>query len=268
MSTQLNEFQNATVGMTVGVIEVMCLQPLNYCKNMIQQGQPISANPMKLYRGVGANCVNMGSCTMIQFAVGGSLKKMCQGGDTTKRLSSGQEMLCGIGAGTVSALVGSPLELIMIQQQRKGGNTLETIKNVANPSTIGRGFVGTAVREALWTCGYLSIPPIVRHHLMTNYPDTFTTNDKARVPAALLGGLFACYLTHPFDTIKTCMQGDIERKKFGSVINTARVVFTESSIPGFYRGATFRYGRMVCAVFMMDFLKEKIGPLLYPEAFA
>ena len=37
MSAKLNELQNATVGMTVGVIEVLCLQPFNYCKNMIQQ---------------------------------------------------------------------------------------------------------------------------------------------------------------------------------------------------------------------------------------
>eukprot|EP00586_Coscinodiscus_wailesii_P018294 CAMPEP_0172494784 /NCGR_PEP_ID=MMETSP1066-20121228/56836_1 /TAXON_ID=671091 /ORGANISM="Coscinodiscus wailesii, Strain CCMP2513" /LENGTH=269 /DNA_ID=CAMNT_0013266039 /DNA_START=143 /DNA_END=952 /DNA_ORIENTATION=- len=267
MSTRLNELQNATVGMTVGVIEVLCLQPFNYCKNMIQQGQPLTLDPRKLYRGVGANCVNMGSCTMIQFAVGGSLKTFVQGEDKSRRLSLAEEMMCGIGAGSVSALVGSPLELIMIQQQRKGGSTVATIGNVATPSIISRGIVGTAVREALWTCGYLSIPPIVRHQLMTNYPDTFDTNDKARVPAALLGGFFACYLTQPFDTIKTCMQGDIERTKFGTLTQTGKVVYAESGIPGFYRGATFRYGRMVCAVFMMDFLKEKIGPLLYPAAF-
>jgi len=60
MSVKLNEVQNATVGMTVGVIEVLCLQPFNYCKNMVQQGLPLSANPFKLYRGVFPNCVNMG----------------------------------------------------------------------------------------------------------------------------------------------------------------------------------------------------------------
>jgi len=148
---------------------------------------------------------------MLQFAVGGSLKKFAQGGDKDKRLSLVEEMSCGIVAGSVSAFVGSPLELVMIQQQRKGGSTMAAIKSIATPSIISRGLIGTMVREALWTCGYLSIPPIVRHHLMTEYPDTFTSNDKARVPAALLGGLFACYLTQPFDTIKTCMQGDIER---------------------------------------------------------
>jgi hypothetical protein len=267
MSARLNEFQNATVGMTVGVVEVLLLQPFNYAKNMTQQKQPISLNPLVMYRGVGANCVNMGSCTMIQFAVGGKLKLLVTGGDKVKKLTPLEEMGCGIGAGLTSAVVGSPLELIMIQQQRKGGNTLSTFKTVASPALIGRGFMGMAVREALWTCGYLSIPPIVRNYLMTNYPETFTSNEKARIPAALLGGLFACYLTQPFDTVKTCMQGDIERMMYGSFSETAKKIYGESSIPGFYRGATFRYGRMVCAVFIMDTLKEAIGPLLYPAAF-
>lgn len=176
--------------------------------------------------------------------------------------------MCGIGAGSVSAIVGSPLELIMIQQQRKGGSVVTAIGNImANPRNVGRGFLGAAVREALWTCGYLAIPPVVRRNLMENYPQQFPDNNRARIPAALLGGLFACYLTHPFDTVKTCMQGDIERITYGTFTQTASKIFAESSIYGFYRGATFRYGRMVCAVFIMDYLKDKVGELLYPEAF-
>ncbi len=202
--------------------------------------------------------------------MGGKLKNIVTKGEAnTRHLTLYEEMICGIGAGTVSALVGSPLELIMIQQQRKGGNVATTISNItANPANVGRGFVGAAVREALWTCGYLSIPPVVRRTLMENYPETFTSNDKARVPAALLGGLFACYLTHPFDTIKTCMQGDIERVTYGNFVQTAGKIYADSNFFGFYRGATFRYGRMACAVFIMDFLKEKVGYLLYPAAFA
>jgi hypothetical protein len=267
MSTKLNETENATVGMTVGVIEVLCLQPFNYAKNMIQQGQPLTADPRKLYRGVGANCINMGSCTMIQFAVGGAAKKAIIGTET-RPLKAYEEMGAGILAGMTSALIGSPLELIMIQQQRKGGSAASAIKNIATPSNILRGFTGAAVREGLWTCGYLSIPPIVRSYLTDTFPDKFDTQAKARVPAALLGGLFACYLTHPFDTIKTCMQGDIERQKFKGFVDTAKVVYGESGFFGFYRGASFRYGRMVIAVGMMDFLQAQIGPILYPHKFA
>jgi len=142
-----------------------------------------------------------------------------------------------------------------------------TTKNIATPNNFFRGLTGTAVREALWTCGYLSIPPIVRQYLRESYPEKFDSDAKARVPASLLGGLFACYLTHPFDTIKTCMQGDIERKTYNTFVQTGKMIFEQHSIFGFYRGATFRYGRMVCAVFMMDTLQGIVGPFLYPEAF-
>ena len=177
--------------------------------------------------------------------------------------------MAGIGAGTVSGLAGSPLELIMIQQQRKGLSLGTTIADITrNPANIGRGFIGCAIREALWTCGYLSIPPVVRRTLMEKYPETFPDNNRARIPAALLGGLFACYLSHPFDTVKTCMQGDIERQTYGSFVATARKIWADSSLFGFYRGATFRYGRMACAVFIMDLLKEQVGYAMYPQAFA
>jgi len=62
------------------------------------------------------------------------------------------------------------------------------------------------------------------------------------------------------------MQGDIERKTYGTFSETARKI-GEDGFTAFYRGATFRYGRMVCAVFMMDFLQAAVGPMLYPGAF-
>mmetsp|Transcript_13975 Transcript_13975/g.15159 ORF Transcript_13975/g.15159 Transcript_13975/m.15159 type:complete len:270 (+) Transcript_13975:130-939(+) len=268
MSRELDEMQNATVGMTIGMIEVLILQPFNYAKNMVQQQRPISTNPAVMYRGVASNCINMGSCTMIQFVIGGKLKNVVSGGNEFRQFSLKEEMGCGIVAGSISAFVGSPLELIMIQQQRKGGSVPTRINEIIQkPMNLSRGLLGMAIREALWTCGYLSIPPVVRRTLMDSYPTIFDTNDKARIPASLLGGLFGCYMTQPFDTIKTCMQGDIERKEYGNFIQTAKKIGSESGLSGFYRGATFRYGRMCCAVFIMDLLREKIGRSMYPSAF-
>ena len=63
------------------------------------------------------------------------------------------------------------------------------------------------------------------------------------------------------------MQGDIERKIYGTFTQTAGKIWADSSIFGFYRGATFRYGRMCCAVFMMDLLKDVVGYAMYPQAF-
>ena len=89
---------------------------------------------------------------------------------------------------------------------------------------LTRGFVGCAVREGLWTVGYLSLPPIIRKSLREYDPVMFDTDNKARVPASLIGGAFACYLTQPIDTIKTCMQGDTERKIYSTLTESAKKV--------------------------------------------
>jgi Mitochondrial carrier protein len=246
---------------------VLILQPFNYAKNMVQQQQPISMNPAHWYRGVFPNAVNMGSCTMIQFVMGGKLKQIVLGEEKQRKLTLKEEMMVGIGAGATSALVGSPLELIMIQQQRKGLGLGPTMQGIMQHGALYRGLAGATIRESLWTCGYLSIPPVVRSYLLEHHADQFPTNNAARIPAALLGGLFACYLTHPADTIKTCMQGDVERVTFDTFSKTAATLYSQSGIRAFYRGATFRYGRMVCAVFIMDYMKDAISHLLYPAAF-
>jgi hypothetical protein len=265
MSSKLDGSQNAVVGACVGAIEVACLQPFNFAKNSLQQGIPISMSPPQWYRGVVPNIFNMAGCTMIQFAVGGNLKALVAPPGT--QIQPAQEMGCGLGAGMVSAMWGSPMELTMIQQQRKGTSLLATMQSVVSSGNIGRGFVGCAIREGLWTVGYLSLPPIIRKQLREYDPVTFDTDNKARVPASLIGGAFACYLTQPIDTIKTCMQGDIERVTYKKLIDSAKTVYAERGFTGFYNGATFRYGRMVCAVFMMDTLQGLIGPALYPKAF-
>ena len=266
MSTKLSGLQNAHVGVTVGVVEVLCCQPLNYCKNMRQQGLPLTIDPRKLYRGLGAAALNMGSCTMIQFAVGGWLKKLVLGdGREEGRLRTHDEMGIGFAAGVVSAFAGSPLTLIMIQQQVRGGRSVDTMRRISTPHNFYRGFVGVAMREGLWTCGYLSFPPVFIRTLRESYPERFDTDAKARIPAALLGGLFACYLSHPFDTVKTCMQGDIERRTYGTFTETARKI-SEDGFTAFYRGSSFRYGRMVCAVYLIDSLQVRIVIMMHVYA--
>ncbi|CAM9784385.1 unnamed protein product [Heterosigma akashiwo] len=63
------------------------------------------------------------------------------------------------------------------------------------------------------------------------------------------------------------MQGDIERTKFTRFVDSAKTVLKEGGPTAFYRGATFRYGRMCIAVGMMDFLQSNIGPMMYPHKF-
>ena len=51
------------------------------------------------------------------------------------------------------------------------------------------------------------------------------------VIGSIASGLIAATLSHPLDTIKTCMQGDVERKRYHNMRQTVRihlVLFFES----------------------------------------
>ena len=42
------------------------------------------------------------------------------------------------------------------------------------------------------------------------------------VIGSIASGLIAATLSHPLDTIKTCMQGDVERKRYHNMRQTVR----------------------------------------------
>jgi len=262
MSTRLSELQNASVGLAAGAIEVTTMQSTNYLKNAKQQGMPFTMDPRKLYRGYGANLSNMGSATMLQFVVNGKVKKMISQGED-RALTTCEEISAGFAAGFVSAFLCSPLELVMIQQQRKGGNTVETVRAMLGGGHVGRGIVGCAMREGIYSAGYLGVGPVIRKSLeQRGYGKS-----ESAVGAAVGGGVFCCYLSHPFDTCKTCMQGDIERQTYGSLRATVGTVLRERGLPGLYSGASWRLTRQICAVFILDQARMLLSPIFYPDAF-
>lgn len=265
MSIELTEFQNAIMGLVCGGFEVTSLQWTNYLKNASQQSLPFTMDPRVLYRGYLPNLVNMAGCTMWQFAVCGLIKNMLVGGKD-RSLTSTESILSGLGGGVSSAIIGGPLELAMIQQQRKGGSLMSHASTLLSPNAA-RGITMTAAREGIWTVGYLSLPGVLRKELMSRRPDIFSTDDMARAPAALISGLVCCLLSHPFDTVKTCMQGDIERKTFGNVTQTFGEIYRTSGIRGFYRGTAWRYGRQATAIFLIDKLRMELSPVVFPAQF-
>ena len=57
MSLHLSDTQNAVLGAMAGVMEVSCMQSLNYWKNAKQQGLPFTLDPRITYRGYVSNCL-------------------------------------------------------------------------------------------------------------------------------------------------------------------------------------------------------------------
>eukprot|EP00051_Salpingoeca_urceolata_P016913 m.227565 g.227565 ORF g.227565 m.227565 type:complete len:116 (-) comp18817_c0_seq6:337-684(-) len=89
----------------------------------------------------------------------------------------------------------------------------------------------------------------------------------AKIIGAVGAGVIAATCSHPMDTIKTCMQGDIERKTYQSLTHTASTLYNSGGLGSFFRGWGWRTSRMICAVFIMNECKVQLSPLLFPQHF-
>lgn len=263
---KLSSAENAMVGVGAGIIEVTILQPMLYWKNATQQKLQLTFNPRTIYRGLTMSITNMGILTGLQFPLSNAVAMTLTGGEK-RRLSSFESISSSFIGGMVSGLVCCPMELVMVQQQRFGGSVVSTPSRLINShgiTILSRGLITSCGREALFTAGYLGIGPSFSRELREKYD---FSPGNAKLLGAIGAGIIAATLSHPLDTIKTCMQGDIERKRFGTFSETAKTLFQEDGFKRFFKGWNWRTGRMICAVFIMGECKNLLSPLMFPQYF-
>jgi len=262
---KLTGAENALLGTLAGGIEVCIDQPMLYWKNAVQQNLKFTLNPKVVYRGLGASITNMAVLTGFQFIATGHIKSMITGG-IEREMSTGENILSGFTGGALSGLICCPMELVMIQQQRWGGNIIGTPARImANNGVIGlgRGMVTSVGREAVFTAGMLGLAPSIQNILVKNDVNSYA----AGVTGAVCGGVMAATISHPLDTVKTCMQGDIEQKTYSSFTRSLNAIYAERGLQRMYSGWGWRCGRMICAIFWINLIKDKIAPIIFPQKF-
>ena len=176
--------------------------------------------------------------------------------------------------GFCSGIVCAPIELIMIQQQLSGGTVFQTpiriIKNFGARKLM-RGLLPSCVREGCWTLAYLGLGPVLALRLQKDYNFNVW---QAKAGGSVIGGIFAATISHPSDTIKTCMQGDLGGKTYTGVVGTGKRLIEQSTLGGgygaerFFSGLQWRIARSICSIFVIMELMERISPVLYPEIFS
>ena len=238
------------------------LQPMLYCKNAVQQGLPLTLNPLVLYRGISVSVKNMAILTGVQFPLTGAVASAITGGED-RELSKGEKVVSGFAGGVLSGFVCAPMELIMIQQQRHGTSLVGATSRILaeGPSTLFRGLATSCGREGLFCAGYLGMGPVFAQTLKERHAADPKLADFA---GAVGAGMIAATLSHPLDTAKTCMQGDIERTKFGDMPQTFRTLAAEG-FGTFFKGWSIRTGRMICAIWLIGQVKDFLSPLLFPQ---
>lgn len=89
----------------------------------------------------------------------------------------------------------------------------------------------------------------------------------ALASGSLMAALFSASLTHPMDTIKTCMQGDVEQKKYTNIRHTASLLAKEHGIAkGLFKGFTWRASLITTSFFLINSFKGVLAPVMFPES--
>ena len=251
-----------------------------YAKNARQQGLPLTLDPRVLYRGLGAALCNEMGQLGLQFGVNGAITRAIVQDETPSPV---QELGTAAAAGAIVALLASPLELIMIQQQRFGGAMLATgVEIVKSHGFFGMGLfrgLGLAMlRDSIYVGGMLGATPVVYRQLIhyrgsahetgpagieddtasgacIGTTSSFPSSADAALmsmAASVISGVFVAVLSHPFDVAKTCMQGDLSRATYGGSLASLRTLLNDGGAARLLRGCTWRTVNITATVYIAN----------------
>jgi len=247
-----SSFEQTVIGAMSGVCEVLSTQPTVAVKNALQEGRPLSFTPQFMYRGVAVNALSIAPITAVQFGANRALAPFFA--DKNGNLTSGRKLATSGTAGMISGLVSGPAELVMIQQQRTGlsmGATLSNLVSQKGPTIIGKGLTLAGARDGLYMCFVLGTTPV----LTQIFEEKLGSPGLAFTAGGLISGIGAAICTHPFDTMKTRVQGNALEPTQLSSVEVARNIYKEGGIGNFYKGFVPRGIRLVAAMFILNMSK-------------
>lgn len=269
---KLSGGENCLLGMVTGVMAKACNYPFLVWKNTQQQGLPLSTtwttakggfNPLLVYRGLPMACMNLGGTNAVQFGTTGFFQKLLANyGLAQDSVQVGGAFLGGLASGIPCSV----WELCMIQQQRFGGSTLGTPARIVQEfglTDLGRGATMTMGRESMFTMSMLGVTPLIQQRLVET---SGWERNTALAAGSLTGALLAGVITHPMDTIKSCMQGDMGRVKYNGIVQTGQAIAAEHGVvQGLFKGLFYRIALISTTFFLVNTFKEKTVPLLFPH---
>lgn len=264
---KLSGGENCVLGMATGIMAKACNYPFLVWKNTVQQGLPISLNPRIVYRGLPMACLNLGGTNAVQFGSTGAFQKMlAKAGASQDSITVGGSFLGGAASGIPCSI----WELCMIQQQRFGGSLLGTparfVQEYGAMFSLSRGVTMTIGRESMFTMSMLGITPLIQQNLVES---SGVEKNTALAIGALTGAILAGTITHPMDTIKTCMQGDLGQEKYKGIMQTGRLLAEEYGVmQGLFKGLSYRIALISTTFFLVNSFKQRLVPFMFPHAVA
>ena len=246
--------QYAADDIVLSTVTTGIYQPFAAIKNRLQQGLPIDWRPSVLYRGGSSTLQGMMASTALQPPIKHIIEYLIPGDKTAYTQFAAAAL-----AGGASALTAAPFELMMIQRQKNSASSQEIIKKIIMPQgikTAWRGLPVTALREGGFSVGYLALTDIIASYL-TNSDNPVVKSIVGGVPA----GIIAALSTHPFDTIKTRMQTNLDQPKYKTASSTLITIVQKDGIKGLYAGVVPRMTACALLIPVMSYTANKLKSL-------
>mmetsp|Transcript_21848 Transcript_21848/g.36559 ORF Transcript_21848/g.36559 Transcript_21848/m.36559 type:complete len:272 (+) Transcript_21848:100-915(+) len=264
MSAVLTDGQNLMLGTIAAFIEAVILQPTLYWKNARAQQLPFTLNVQKIYRGTGAailsECQQMG----LQFLFTGMSKKYLIRNSTNDQNAKATEFVAAGLGGIMASFLACPTELVMIQQQKFGGSFVSTSATVLNKygflhRGMMRGLPAAMGRDAIYVTGMLAVTPVLQTHLERDFG---LSPPLAGIYASMIGGIVAAVPSHPFDVVKTCMQGDLAGEQYKSMAHTCRTLWQAGGLRRLFYGCMWRTVNITATVYIANECRYHLSPIL------
>ena len=176
-----------------------------------------------------------------------------------------QTFASAILGGMIAANAASPVELIMIQQQRQSGTFWGTPIKIVKTHGIGlngifRGVVPTMLRDSIYVSGMLGVTPLIQSYLMDTHGYGQNT---ASFIASVVGGTVGAVISQPIDVLKTCMQWDIEQIKYKGLSQSIRQVWSEGGLSRIFNGCLWRTINIIGTVYIANECKNRLPPYMF-----
>lgn len=248
--------QSILSGSLLGATEALVNHPLWTIKTRLQNREPLLYHPNILYRGLILSVLSKVPITASQVGLNRAIQTFIY--NDPLELSTSQTMSCAFFAGVGSALICCPTEMIVTDKRIDNASVYKATQRLYSRGGIAKlctGLLATALREGLFTVFFIAITPFFK----TTIQPYGLNNTSASIIAGILAGLGATVSSQAFDTIKTVQQCSNIIIGFTPC---AKKIYQTQGIPGFFNGMLPRGARVVSAVTLLGFLKEKADDLV------
>jgi len=251
-----------------GMVATCCIQPIDIVKVRIQLGSVgspfgIASNIIKnegfftLYRGLSAGLLRQATYTTARLGIFRVITDKAKEMNKGQTLPLWQKAVCGLTAGGIGSLFGSPADLALIRMQADGTlpaaqrrnyrNAFHSLSSIVKEDGMGGLFTGagpTVVRAMALNMGMLASNDQAKEMLEAAGVDGATKI----FGASAIAGFFASAFSLPFDYVKTQIQKMKPKPDgtmpYSSSLDCAMKTFAEGGPLAFYKGFPTYYIRI------------------------